>query len=147
MLHVITMFFYKQSLIKTNRCAGALSWRGDQLLVLDFSGPFRLTASLRRRRIVYIFLFTVGIPVKYTRESREVFEVTTARARLCVWWARYGSQYSYRLGGPRIESLRNGRDFPCRPDRRRGLVITGCFPWVKLAASGADDAYCVPNCE
>ena len=91
---------------------------------------------------------SVRIPISYTREYRALFEATTCVC-VCmyVWWAGYGSQYSYRLGGPRIESLRGGRDFPCRPHRRRGLVVTGCFPWVKLAEPGADHAYCVPDCE
>ena len=94
---------------------------------------------------VYICLFTVGIPVNYTREFREVFEAT-ACVRACVW-PGYGSQYSYRLDGPRIEFLRGGPDFPCCPDRRRGLVVTGCFSWVKLAERGSDHAYCVQDCE
>jgi len=44
---------------ETDRCAGALSWRRNQLLVLDFSGSFLETTSPRRR----ISLFTVATPV------------------------------------------------------------------------------------
>ena len=41
------------------------------------SGHFLLTESLRRRRMsMYIYLFTVAIPVKYANEFRELFEAT-----------------------------------------------------------------------
>jgi len=47
--------------LKPTGCAGALSWRWKQLLVLHFSGRFLLTASLRRRNMsMYISFFTVG---------------------------------------------------------------------------------------
>jgi len=47
---------------KTDRCAGALSWRRNELLVLHFSGRFLLPTSLRRRRmLMYSYLFTVII--------------------------------------------------------------------------------------
>jgi len=50
----------------------------SQLLVLDYSGRYRLTASLRRRKMsVYISSFTVAIPVNYTSEFRELFEAAT----------------------------------------------------------------------
>jgi hypothetical protein len=46
-------------------------------LFLHFSGCFLLTASLRRRRkSVYISLFTVAIPVNYTSEFQELLEAT-----------------------------------------------------------------------
>jgi len=48
---VVTFSFAKKSLTKTGRCAGALSWRRNQLLVVLFSGRFLLTAFLRRRRM------------------------------------------------------------------------------------------------
>jgi hypothetical protein len=55
----VTLFFAKKCLTKTDRCAGALSCRRNQLLVLHFSGRFVLTASLSRRRMsMYISLFT-----------------------------------------------------------------------------------------
>ena len=58
--NVVTLFFAKKFLTKTDRCAGALSkWR-NQLLVLHFSGRFLLTSSLRwRRTSMCISLFTV----------------------------------------------------------------------------------------
>jgi hypothetical protein len=47
-------------LTKTDRCAGALSWSRNQILVLHFYGHFLLTISLRRRRnSMCIYLFTV----------------------------------------------------------------------------------------
>ena len=43
-----------------------------------FLGRFLRIASLWRRRMsVYISLFTVGIPVKYSNEFRELFDATT----------------------------------------------------------------------
>ena len=58
--NVFTLFFVKKSLTITDRCAGALSWRRNQLLFLQFSGRFLLTACLRRwRKSMYISLFTV----------------------------------------------------------------------------------------
>jgi len=83
---VVTLFFAKKSLTKTDRCAGALSCWGNQLLVLHFSGRFLLIASLRRQRMsIYIFFITGSnscnlyqqIPVNYTSEFREIFEATT----------------------------------------------------------------------
>ena len=46
---VVTLFFSKKTLTKTDRCAGALSWRRNRLLFLHFSGHFLLTSSIRRR--------------------------------------------------------------------------------------------------
>jgi hypothetical protein len=65
-----TSFSAKISLTKTDRCAGALSCRWNQLLLLHFSRHFLLTASLRRRRLcTYISIFTVSIPVNYKANS------------------------------------------------------------------------------
>ena len=48
------------------------------MLILHFSGHFLLTTSLRKRRVlVYIYLFTVAIPVNYTNEFWEHFETMT----------------------------------------------------------------------
>jgi len=59
-------------------CAGALSWRRNQLLVFHFGGRFLQTASLGRWRMsMYISLFTVAIPVHFTDDFREPFEATT----------------------------------------------------------------------
>jgi len=95
---VVTLFFAKKSLTKTNRCAGALFWRRKQLLVLHFSGRFLLTASLRRRRMsLYINLFTVTIPVNYTREFRERFEAITCSApRGDTTTGKYGLENLWR---------------------------------------------------
>ena len=37
---VVTLFFAKKSLTKADRCAGALSWRGNQLFIFLFFGAF-----------------------------------------------------------------------------------------------------------
>jgi len=74
---VVTLFFAKKALTKSDRCAGALSWKRKRVLVFHFSGCFLLIASPQRRKIsVHISLFTVAIPVNYTREFREVFDAT-----------------------------------------------------------------------
>jgi hypothetical protein len=52
------------SIEKTDRCAGALQWMTNQLLVLHFFGLLLLIASLRRLiTSMYIYLFTVANPV------------------------------------------------------------------------------------
>jgi len=56
---VVTLFFAKKSLTKTDRCAGALSWRGDQLFIFHFSGRFLQIVSIKWRGVsMYISLFT-----------------------------------------------------------------------------------------
>jgi hypothetical protein len=53
---VVTLFFANKTLTKTDRCAGALSCRRNQLFVLHISGHFLLTTFLIRRRMsMYIF--------------------------------------------------------------------------------------------
>ena len=75
---VVTLFFAKRSLTKTDQCAGALSWRRNQLLILHVSRSFLPTAPLRRRRMsIYISLFTAAIPVNYTSYCRKRLEATT----------------------------------------------------------------------
>ena len=54
---VVTLFFNKKSLTKTDRCAGALSWRRHQLFFFYFSGIFFLTGSLWLWRILLTFLY------------------------------------------------------------------------------------------
>jgi hypothetical protein len=80
--------FAKKSLATINRCAGALSWRRNQLLVLHFSGRFILKVAIRQQRMsVHITLFPVLLSVwQWTiswqstssifdsREFRELFE-------------------------------------------------------------------------
>jgi hypothetical protein len=57
---VVTLFFAMKPLTKTDRCAGALLWRRNQLLIAHFSGCFFLTASIWWRRIsMYISIYTV----------------------------------------------------------------------------------------
>jgi len=54
---------------KTGRCAGALLWRRNQMLVLHISGLFLLTASLRRLKMsMSSSLNTVAIPVHYSND-------------------------------------------------------------------------------
>ena len=54
---VVTMFFAQKSLSKTDPCAGALSWRRNQLLVLHFSRCFLLTAYLGWRTKLWDIIF------------------------------------------------------------------------------------------
>ena len=63
---------------KTDRCAGALSRRRNQLLVLHFLEFFLLTVSLKRwRMLMYIHLFTVAVHVNFTGKFRKLSEATT----------------------------------------------------------------------
>jgi hypothetical protein len=48
---VVTMLFGKKSLTITDTCAGSLSWKTSQLLVLHFFFFFLLTAPLKRWRM------------------------------------------------------------------------------------------------
>jgi len=57
---VVTLFFARKSLTKTDRCAGALSWRRNQLFVLSFYRHFFLTVSLRRRTVSKIHFFILS---------------------------------------------------------------------------------------
>ena len=67
---VVTLFFAMKSLTIFDRCAGALSWKRNQLLILSFGGHFLLTASLRRRKIsMWISLLKVAVTVNYISES------------------------------------------------------------------------------
>ena len=76
---VLSHFFVKKSLTKTDWCAGALSWRRNQLLVLHFSGCFLLTTSVMwQRMFLYISVFKVPVPINYTSEFWEFFEATTS---------------------------------------------------------------------
>jgi hypothetical protein len=54
---------------KTDRCAGALSWRRNQLF-------FSIFGVRKRNMSMRISLFTVVISVKYTAEFWEMFEAT-----------------------------------------------------------------------
>jgi len=57
---VVTLLFAKKSLTKTDRCAGTLSWRGNQLFIFNFSGLFLQNVSIKWRGVsIYISLFTV----------------------------------------------------------------------------------------
>jgi hypothetical protein len=50
-----------------------------------FFGAFLLTASLRRRRTsMYIYLFTIAVPLNYASEFREVFEATYTKEKIVV---------------------------------------------------------------
>ena len=61
---------------KTGRCAGALSWRRHQLLVLHFSGRFVVTIPKTTKDV------SAAIVVNYTSEFRELFEATSSTV---VW--------------------------------------------------------------
>ena len=83
---VATLFFAKNSMTRTDRCAGALSWRRNQLFVLHFSGSFLLTTSPRR----WISLFTVAISVNFTSEFQELSKASTP-----VFCASLGTNSDY----------------------------------------------------
>jgi len=63
---VVTLFFVKKSLTKTDRCAGAFSWKRNHVSVLNFSELCLLTASLRRRKTsIHISLSSETIPANF----------------------------------------------------------------------------------
>jgi len=67
----------EEILTETDWCPGALSWRRNQLLVLQFLGCFLLITSLRQQRMsVYISLVTLAIHINDTSEFRELSEAT-----------------------------------------------------------------------
>ena len=75
-----TLLFVKKPLTKTDRCDGAL-WRRNQMFVLHYSRCFLLTTSLQRRRmLMYISLFTLGIHVNYSNEFQKPFELPRKNA-------------------------------------------------------------------
>ena len=92
---VVTLLFAKKSLTKTDRCAGALLWRRNQLLVLHLSGHSLLTATVRwRRKSMCMSLFTITIPVNYTSELWKLFEANTYSSEAsfifgCWHWNRF----------------------------------------------------------
>jgi len=55
----VTFFFDNTSLTETYRCAGALSCKRNQTLILHFSGIFLLTSSQMRRRMSIYFFFSI----------------------------------------------------------------------------------------
>jgi hypothetical protein len=71
---VVTLFFAKKSMTKTYRCAGAFSWRRNELLVLSFSGSFLLTASLMWRRMsMFICFFNISNSCKLYQRNVGTF--------------------------------------------------------------------------
>jgi len=107
-------FFCKEILDQTDRCSGALSWRRNQLLVLDFSRRFLLTSCLRRRRMsMYVSVFTVlqfpscSNSSNYTSEFRELFEGTTRRnvcTRPISEWRKLPYVFKFAIGNGGAES-------------------------------------------
>jgi len=66
---VVTLFFVTRVLTKSERCAGALPSRRNQLFVLPFSVRFLLTVSLNWRRMsLYRNFPHVAILVNYTSD-------------------------------------------------------------------------------
>ena len=65
MLRSFTLFFAKKSSTKICRCAGALLWRTNQLLVLHFSRPFLLTTSLKATKDVNVNFFIHSFTFRY----------------------------------------------------------------------------------
>ena len=82
---VITLFFAKKSLTKTERCAGALWRKGNQLLVSPFFGAFpsdRIPKATKDAS-VHLLIYSSNsctlnqrIPGNYTSEFQEGFEAT-----------------------------------------------------------------------
>jgi hypothetical protein len=54
---VVTLFFAKKSLTKTDLCAGALREGESEMLDLHFSGSFLLTASQKATNDISVHLF------------------------------------------------------------------------------------------
>ena len=122
---VVTLFFSKKTLTKTDRCAGALPWRRNQLLFLHFSGHFLLTSSTRRSTNLWDGNSPqAAIPENYTTEFRESSEATgigtclshcTKSHIFVTLWNRnkYRSVLAYAKG--------NVRDAGCECMERIGL--------------------------
>jgi len=87
---VVTSFFAKKSLTKTDRCAGALS-RRRILLVLYFKGRFIVTAFERRQRM------SVYIPANYTRALRKILKPLQ---RSCATYSPMDTQSTKRIWPP-----------------------------------------------
>jgi len=101
---VVSLFFVEKSFTKTHRCAEAMPWRINQLLVLHFTGLFLLTASpkttkdIRVHFFIYIFkIFTflylhfynfphAAIPWNYACVFRQIFVATTCLCYKFVWY-------------------------------------------------------------
>ena len=83
---VVALFFVKKPLTKTDRCAGALSCRRNQLLAPHFSECFLPTISLRgRRMLVYIYIFTVLHKFSSCNNSWKLYQlITGARWSYCI---------------------------------------------------------------
>ena len=64
---VVTFVFAKKSLTKTDRCAGALSWRRNKLTGFHFLRRFLLTAFRRRPKDYSAHLFI------YSRKSYKLY--------------------------------------------------------------------------
>ena len=82
---IITLFCSQKPLTTADWCAGALSRRRNKLFVLHFSGPFLLTASLRRRRTSMSVNFFIHSSNSYKLCQRfpgTFFEATTYGMRL-----------------------------------------------------------------
>ena len=99
---VVTLFFAKKSLTKTDRYAGTISWSRNQLWFPHFSWIFRLADSLRRRRMSkYISLLKVVIHVNYSREFREHSEATAyyCDRETCrkMWYIKKWGMYEYTV--------------------------------------------------
>ena len=82
MLQCCHMFFAKKFLTRSDWCAGALSWRRKQLLVLHFLGAFPSDHILKATKDVSAILWDrnfphAAIPINYTSKFWALFEATT----------------------------------------------------------------------
>ena len=55
---VVALFFAMKPLTKTDRCAGALLWRRNQLLILHFSWRFLLTSTPMATKDINVHFYT-----------------------------------------------------------------------------------------
>jgi len=88
---IVTLFFTKKPLTKTDRCAGALSWRRSKQLVSHYSGAFTSAQFPKAKKDINLHFFIHSsnswklyqrIAVNYTSEPRN-FEATTYKVRYC----------------------------------------------------------------
>jgi hypothetical protein len=110
---VVTLFFTKQPLNTIDRCAGALSWRRNQMLVLHFSWNFLLTASSTGTKDgSVVYLFRVAIPGNYTSETGNIFFANTCISTHSQFQyhmdtsVQYHFQIAYPQKEPRIHWIR-----------------------------------------
>jgi hypothetical protein len=137
------LFFAKKSLTKTDRCAGALSWRRNEHSFSILGGvSFRTHSQRDKKRQCTVKKFPhTQIPVNYTNEFREMFEATTWDGRITQrnmpqwwWWTNERIIYSVLFGET------NKRWFI----KYRGSHVTPRLWKVNVSLYMPGQALCVP---